>query len=269
MKIKFTATLAAALLSSSFLLGCNKETKMVDLGVLTEQNVQATLSKPQKPTFVLVVGKDCKTCDVTEQVLKQVAGSRNDVDFVKVDGSIVSAPGGNVALAVPGLGVVVYGQPNKLTSAKEVGNFIDARLANAKKRVEVAEKVKAFRQQIEAANKPFEDRILAVQERGRAGVSAESNKVSELEAKIEEAEKPFQDQINELRKKQREATADLRKQYNEADAALDKAYEPYRAEAEAVQLEQQKASEGLTKEYEQLLVERLNLRNLDSESLPK
>lgn len=269
MKLKLTTSLVVAVLASTLLLGCNKEAKVVDLGVVTEQNVNATLTKPEKPTVVLVTGKDCADCAATEHLLKQVAAERSDVSVVKVENGLVNAPAGFVAFAYPKLGVTTFGQPSALKSATEVNSFINARMANAKLRQEAAEAIKALDQKMRDAGKPFQERIDAVSTRADESNKELSDRVYAVEEAIQLASKPFDEQFNELRKKKREALAELNRQYEEAEAALQAAYEPYRKEAGAIEDELKKVNEPLDKEMQQLRMRALQLRNVDSTALPK
>lgn len=269
MKFKFAALLTAAVLSSVLLAGCKEEAKVVDLTVVAEKDVQQTISRPEKPTFTLIVSDDCPTCEPTEKLLKQVAGARPEVYFVKIDKKNLGADAGSVVFSYPKLGVVVYGKPTNLTTTKSISDFVDSRLAGAKQRIELIEKVKGLRKQLEEMGQPFDDRVEAAMQRGRDNIKAELQKVEEVEAKIEEARKPFDQQIAELRKKMRETLTPLNSEHEAAESAVEKAFEPYRAEVDGIQAEKSKALGDLNKEFEKYRTEAYKLSDSESTSLPK
>lgn len=269
MKLKFTAILTAAVLSSALLLGCKEETKMVDLGVVAEKDVSQTLSRPDKPTFSLVIGEDCQVCQSIEKLLQQVGGVRPDVKFVKIDKKSVGTEAGNVIFSYPGLGVVVYGKPTNLTTTKSLVAFIDSRVAGAKNYFELITKAKALNKQLDEMSQPFDDRVEAVMQRGRENIKTELQKVEEIEAKMEETRKPFDQQIAEIRKKMREALAPLNSEHEAAESAVDTAFEPYRAEVGGIQDEKSKALKDLSKELQKYRAEAYKLRDSESTSLSK
>lgn len=203
---------------------------------VNQSNVEQEIVKSDRPVVVLVTSRGCSTCKELAEALKAQSEKNPGIKFVQIQAAAIGAPDEAlpaVLVFLPGVPMPVYEKPQFKT-----GN-LDAFVAKVGD-------VDKLRQELDTANKPFDDQLADVQKRAETALAP-------IQAELEAALKPFRDQAKEIQERQKTALGDLPEQLQNAktpeewikiQTQIAEKAAPFRAELSALQ---QKAGEA-TKE---------------------
>jgi hypothetical protein len=267
---KILVAAAAAILSALPLASAYA----ADLPTVSRQNVQNEVQKADRPVVLLscpVVESTAQlNCGAGEDAVAQQVAKHPELKFVKVNGGEFGLENG-LYVFVPGAGVT-FKQPG-FDAAKADDAFYNQRSQFAAQEAAAAANLKAVREKLNAAAKPVDEKMNALQARdeqlyaeSRTKLKAvgEAEKqdptVAKLEKQVAAKSAPYDKRLAALEKQYQAVQAQREAALAPVNKKLDAAKAPFVAQRKQVRTDLEGAEAELSKQADAVQKERADVR---------